>query len=74
MKYMLISYLILAVAMVFFANQMLKVKDNLEKKVLGTYAKQFEEINKATGIEVYNVSGESEASYQETLKALEEIQ
>ena len=73
MKFMLISYLILAIVMVFFANKMLKVKDNLEKKVLGTYAAQFEEINKATGMEVYNIEN-NKVDYQETLKALEEIQ
>lgn len=72
MKYMLISYLILAIVMIFFANQMLQVKDNLEKKVLGTYVRQFEEINKATGMDVYNLKGET--NYKETLKALEEIQ
>lgn len=69
---MLISYLILAIVMIFFANQMLQVKDNLEKKVLGTYVRQFEEINKATGMDVYNLKGET--NYKETLKALEEIQ
>lgn len=58
--------------MLFFANQMLKVKDNLEKKVLGIYTRQFEEINKASGMEVYSL--ENKTSYEDTLKALEEIQ
>lgn len=72
MKYMLISYLILAIAMIYFANKMIDMTDNLEKKVLGIYAKQNEELNKATGMDVYNL--DNTASYGETLKALEEIQ
>lgn len=69
---MLFSYLILAIAMLYFANKMLGVKDNLEKKVLGIYSQQYEEINKATGMDVYNI--DNTTSYQEMLKEIEELQ
>lgn len=72
MKYMLFSYLILAIAMIYFANKMLDVKDNLEKKVLGIYSLQYEAINEASGMDVYNQ--ESYTSYLETLRQLEELQ
>ena len=71
LKYTLISYLILTVAMLYFANKMLGVKDNLEKKVLGSYYSQMEKINEASSIEVYNI--DNQTSYEETLRALEEI-
>ena len=57
--------------MLYFANKMLGVKDNLEKKVLGSYYSQMEKINEASSIEVYNI--DNQTSYEETLRALEEI-
>lgn len=58
--------------MLYFANKMLDVSKNLEKKVLGIYTKQYEEINEATGMDVYNL--ENKTSYQEALTELEKIQ
>lgn len=72
LKYTLLTYFIIAIAMVYFANKMLDVKKNLEKKVLGIYTQQYEEINQATGMEVYNVK--NDLKYEDALKALEEIQ
>lgn len=72
LKYTLISYLILTIVMLYFANKMLDVSKNLEKKVLGIYTKQYEEINEATGMDVYNL--ENKTSYQEALTELEKIQ
>ena len=71
MKYVLISYLILAIVMLYMANKMLSVKDHLEKKVLGSYYSQMEEVNKATGMEVYNL--DSKTSYSDALQQLDEI-
>ncbi len=72
MKFTLISYLILAIVMIYFANKMVGIKNNFEKKVLGSYYSQMDEINKATGMEVYNL--ENKTSYQEALIELEKIQ
>lgn len=74
MKYMLFSYLILAIVMIYFANMMLGMKDNLEKKVLGTYYSQMEEINESTGMEVYNLDKDNKSNYNEQIRALKEIQ
>ncbi len=72
MKSMLFSFLILAIAMLYMANKMLEVKNNLEKKVLGKYYSQMEEINESTGLDVYNL--DNNTSYKEALKGLDEIQ
>jgi len=55
MKYTLFSVLILSIVMLYWANKMLEIKNNLEKKVLGSYYSQMEEINNSTGLDVYNL-------------------
>lgn len=57
--------------MIYFANKMLGVKDNLEKKILGSYYSQMDAINEASGIEVYNT--DAQTNYEEALKELEEL-
>lgn len=57
--------------MLYFANKILEKKDKLVQQVAGTYTQQFEEINKASGMEVYNT--DNQTSYEEALSALEEI-
>ena len=66
MKYMLISYLILAIVMLYFANKMLVGKNSLTKKVLGSYYSQMEEVNRASGMDVYNLNNKAE--YDKPLK------
>lgn len=75
MKYMLISYLILAIVMLFVANKMLVGKNSITKKVLGTYYSQMEEINKETGMDVYNLDNRvnSDKPLKEQLKEAHEI-
>ena len=57
--------------MIFVLGKFIDVKDRLEDKVLGTYYSQMEEINMATGMEVYNL--EKRAFTQEELEELEKI-
>ena len=71
-KYNLIAYLFLLVVMIFILNKFVDMKDDLEDKVLGSYYSQMEEINKETGMEVYNL--EKKVLTREDIKALEEIQ
>lgn len=75
LKYTLVSYLILSIVMLYFANKMLEVKDQVQEKVLGSYLKQIEAINE---IESGNYEADSQTenieSYSEALKTLEEIQ
>ena len=45
----------MAIVMIFVANKMLEVKNKLTKNVLGSYYSQMEEINKESGMKVYNL-------------------
>jgi hypothetical protein len=73
LKYTLLSYLFLTVAMLYFANKMLSVRDNLTKKVLGSYYSQMEEINKESGMEVYNLDNKPSINYKQNYELPEEL-
>jgi hypothetical protein len=75
MKYMLFSYLILAIVMLFVANKMLEFKNHLTHKVLGTYYSQMEDINKESGMDIYNLDNkiDSDKPLKEQLKEAQEI-
>lgn len=70
MKYTLISILILTIVMLFWTNKMIEVKKNLEKKVLGSYYSQMEEINESSGIDVYN--SDNKTNYKQVMNKLNE--
>ncbi len=72
MKYTLISLLILTVVMLYFANKMLDVKKNMEKKIIGAYYSQMEEVNKETGMDIYNIDNKND--YEKSLEELKDIQ
>ena len=73
MKFTLISYLILAIVMIFIANRMLEFKNNLTQKVLGSYYTQMDEINKESGMDVYNLDKKIDTE-KPLKKQLEEAQ
>lgn len=57
--------------MIFMLNKFVSFKDQLEEKVLGSYYAQMDEINKASGMEVYNL--EKQAYSQEEIRQLKEL-
>ena len=71
MKYTLISYLIFLVIMIFALNKFVHMSKNIEEKVLGSYYSQMEEINKTSGMEVYNLGKKTYSS--EELGELKEL-
>lgn len=71
MKFTLISYLILLVIMIFALNKFIGFGNQLQEKVLGAYMKPMAEINKATGMEVYNL--EKNSFSKEELDELSQI-
>jgi hypothetical protein len=57
--------------MIFMLNKVVSIKNNMENKVLGAYRTQMEEINKASGMEIYNLDKKSYT--QEELEILKEV-
>jgi hypothetical protein len=56
--------------MIFLLNKFVHLGKNLEEKVLGSYYTQMEEINKESGMEVYNL--DKKGYTQEELRELKE--
>ena len=52
-------------------TKVVDIKNKMEKKVLGTYFSQMEEINKASGMEIYNLDKQNYT--KEDLEILKEI-
>ena len=52
-------------------SKIVGIKNKFENKVLGSYYSRMEEINKATGMEVYNL--EKKELTREDIQALEDL-
>lgn len=70
-KYTLFSYLIFLVIMVFILNKLVGTSNQIQKKVLGTYYAQMEEINEKSGMEIYDL--DKKAYTREELEELKKL-